>query len=127
LVGDPSGAPQPAVGGVAPDMSPPPSQTFSGTITVTHKRKRVVVDSIAPEDIRFSPAARDEDKASFLGFIKRVTSSDLVKLGLTPAEIDDRGSDRDLSVEAARRNEGVLEGMERCGEDDSERPFWLVV
>ena len=57
--------------------------TFSGTITITHKRKRVVVESIAPEDILFSPAARDEDKASFLGFIKRVTSSDLAKLGLT--------------------------------------------
>jgi hypothetical protein len=127
LVGDPSGAPQPAVGGVAPDMAPPPSQTFSGTITVTHKRKRVVVDSIAPEDIRFSPAARDEDKASYLGFIKRVTSSDLVKLGLTQEEIDDLSADRDLSDEAAQRNEGVLNDAERAGEGDSERPLWLVV
>jgi hypothetical protein len=101
--------------------------TFSGTITVTHKRKRVVVESIAPEDILFSPAARDEDKASFLGFTKRVTSSDLVKLGLTPDEIDDLSSDRDLSAEAAQRNEGVLDETERTGEDDSERPLWLVV
>jgi hypothetical protein len=31
----------------------------------------VVVESIAPEDIRFTPTARDEDKASYLGFIKR--------------------------------------------------------
>ena len=105
---------------------------FSGTITVTHKRKRVVVDSIAPEDIRFSPAARDEDKASYLGFIKRVTSSDLVKLGLTQEEIDDLNADRDLSDEAAQRNEGVLDDAERAGtlsngEGDSERPLWLVV
>lgn len=118
---------QPAIDGVAPDMLAPPSPIFSGVITVTHKRKRVVVDSIAPEDIRFSPAARDEDKASFLGFIKRVTSSDLVKLGLTQEEIDDLSTDKDLSDEAAQRNEGVLEDAERASEGDSERPLWLVV
>lgn len=132
LVGDSSDAPPPAIEGVVPDMLAPPSQTFSGTITVTHKRKRVVVDSIAPEDIRFSPAARDEDKASYLGFIKRVTSSDLVKLGLTQEEIDDLSADKDLSDEAAQRNEGVLDDAERAGplsngEGDSERPLWLVV
>ncbi len=118
---------QPAIDGATPDMLAPPSQTFSGVITVSHKRKRVVVDSIAPEDIRFSPAARDEDKASFLGFIKRVTSSDLVKLGLTQEEIDDLSTDKDLSDEAAQRNEGVLEDAERASEGDSERPLWLVV
>src|SRR6266545_315090 len=32
--------------------------TQSGTITVTHKRKRVVVDSIAPEDIRDRKSTR---------------------------------------------------------------------
>lgn len=103
------------------------SKTYSGTITLTHKRKRVVVESIAPEDIRFSPSARDEDKASFVGFIKRVTSSDLVKLGLTTDEINDLSSERDLSDEATQRNEGILEEVERTGEDDSERPLWLVV
>src|SRR4029453_4666225 len=108
-------------------VPPPANLTQSGTITVTHKRKRVVVDSIAPGDIRFSPAARDEDKASYLGFIKRVTSSDLVKLGLTQEEIDDLSADRDLSDEAAQRNEGVLNDAERAGEGDSERPLWLVV
>ena len=100
---------------------------FSGNITIVHKRKRVVVDSIAPEDIRFSPAARDEDKASFLGFIKRVTSSDLVKLGLTQEEIDDLSADKGLSDEAAQRNEGVLDDAARSGDGDSERPLWLVV
>jgi hypothetical protein len=109
---------------LAPDPFGP---TFTGTITVTCKRKRVAVDSIAPEDIRFSPAARDEDKASYLGFIKRVTSSDLVKLGLTQEEIDDLSADKDLSDEAAQRDEGVLDDAERSGEGDSERPLWLVV
>ena len=126
LTGDPPTPPAEASEGM------PSPGTFSGMITVTHKRKRVVVDSIAPEDIRFSPAARDEDKASYLGFIKRVTSSDLVKLGLTQEEIDDLSADRDLSDEAAQRNEGVLEDAERAGplsngEADSERPLWLVV
>ncbi len=111
---------------LAPDVGAP-LPTFSGTITITYKRKRVVVESIAPEDIRFSPVARDEDKSSFLGFIKRVTSSDLVKLGLTIEEISELGTDRDLTVEAAQRNEGFFEEAERSGQDDSERPFWVVV
>ena len=114
LVGDPPTPPAEASEGMRCPTCPPslPEEapgTFSGTITVTHKRKRVVVDSIAPEDIRFSPAARDEDEASFLGFIKRVTSSDLVKLGLTQEEIDDLSADKGLSDEAAQRNEGVLD------------------
>src|SRR5215213_4709874 len=63
-------------------------------VRITHPRSRVVVESIAPEDIRFSPAAREEDKASFLGFIRRASSSDLVRLGLTTDEIDDLRSER---------------------------------
>src|SRR5262249_48782737 len=62
--------------------------TYSGTITVTTRRQRVVVDNIAPEDILFTPTARDQDKASFLGFRKKVTASDLVEMGLSPAEVD---------------------------------------
>jgi hypothetical protein len=67
---------------------PPPAPSFSGTITITRKRKRVVADNIAPEDILFTPTARDQDKASFLGFRKRVTASDLVEMGLGQDEVD---------------------------------------
>lgn len=101
--------------------------TFSGTIVTTCRRKRVVVESIAPEDIRFSPAARDEDKASFLGFIKRVTASDLVKLGLAQAEIAGLATGREITPEETQRNDGALVEADRSGEDDSERPLWLVV
>ncbi|MPZ32038.1 MAG: hypothetical protein GEV13_13760 [Rhodospirillales bacterium] len=97
------------------------------TLTITHPRNRVVVESIAPEDIRFSPAAREEDKASFLGFIKRASSSDLVRLGLTTDEIDDLRSERDLSAEEAQRTEGLPDSDARSGDGDSERPLWLVV
>jgi hypothetical protein len=97
------------------------------TLTMTRPRKRVVVESIPPEDIRFSPAARDEDKASFLGFIKRASSSDLVRLGLTTDEIDDLRSERDLSAEEAQRTEGLPDSGARSGDGDSERPIWLVV
>jgi hypothetical protein len=105
---------------------------LSGTITLTHRRQRVVVENIAPEDIRFSPGARTEDKASFLGFIKRTTASELTKLGLTPEEIDDLNADRPPSTEEAQRNEGLVDGEQRSGQDrsgrpDSERPLWLVV
>ena len=98
------------------------------TITVTRPRNRVVVESIAPEDIRFSPAAREEDKASFLGFIRRASSSDLVRLGLTTDEIDDLRSERgQLSAEEAQRPDGVVDDDARSGDGDSERPIWLVV
>src|ERR1700730_13627818 len=76
---------------------PPPAPSFSGTITITRKRKRVVADNIAPEDILFTPTARDQDKASFLGFRKRATASDLVEMGLGQDEVDELRSDRDLS------------------------------
>ncbi len=102
--------------------------TFSGTISITRKRQRVVADNIAPEDILFTPSARDQDKASFLGFRKRVTASDLVEMGLSPDEVDELGSDRDLSPEEAQRNDGaLLNEAERGDLGDSERPLWLVV
>ena len=55
----------------APPALSPAEGSFSGTITITRKRKRVVADNIAPEDVLFTPTARDQDKASFLGFRKR--------------------------------------------------------
>ncbi len=107
---------------------PPPAPSFSGTITITRKSKRVVADNIAPEDILFTPTARDQDKASFLGFRKRVTASDLVEMGLSQDEVDELHSDRDLSPEDAQRNDSaILNEAERGDLGDSERPLWLVV
>ena len=107
---------------------PPPAPTYSGTITVTRRRKRVVADNIAPEDILFTPTARDQDKASFLGFRKRVTASDLVEMGLDQDDVDALRSDRDLSFEDSQRNDGaLLNDAERDVVGDSERPLWLVV
>jgi hypothetical protein len=96
-------------------------------LRISQSRKRVIVESIAPEDIRFSPAARNEDKASFLGFIKRTSSSELAELGLAADEIADLRSERGLSAEEAQRNDGVVEDDARTDDDDSERPIWLVV
>ena len=115
-----------------PPSAPPPLSpaegSFSGTITITRQRKRVVVDNIAPEDILFTPTARDQDKASFLGFRKRVTASDLVEMGLSQDEVDELGSDRDLSPEDMQRNDSATVGeAERSDIGDSERPLWLVV
>ena len=120
------GAPLPSRG--EGPFPPPSAPTFSGIIAITHKRKRVVADNIAPEDILFTPTARDQDKASFLGFRKRVTASDLVEMGLSQADVDELRSDRDLSPEEAQRNDGaVLNEAERGDLGDSERPLWLVV
>src|SRR5258708_2051861 len=116
------------VDGVTGLPPPPPAPTFSGTITITRRRKRVVADNIAPEDILFTPTARDQDKASFLGFRKRVTASDLVEMGLGQDEVDELRSDRDLSPEQAQRTaSAILNEAERGDLGDSERPLWLVV
>src|SRR6267154_1662367 len=121
-------APSVAVDRVTGLPLPPPAPSFSGTITITRKRKRVVADNIAPEDILFTPTARDQDKASFLGFRKRVTASDLVEMGLGQGEVDELRSDRDLSPEEAQRNDSaILNEAERGDLGDSERPLWLVV
>ena len=120
----PSVAPEGSEGGRREE----PTGAAPGILVLTHPRRRVVVESIAPEDIRFSPAAREEDKASFLGFIRRASSSDLVRLGLTTDEIDDLRSERGrLSDEEAQRTDGVAEDDARSGDGDSERPIWLVV
>src|SRR6266849_3358627 len=94
--------------GEGPFPLPDSAPTFSGTIIVTHWRKRVVADNIAPEDILFTPTARDQDKASFLGFRKRVTASDLIEMGLPPDDVDELRSDRDVSLEDSQRNDSAL-------------------
>ncbi|HEV3492636.1 MAG TPA: hypothetical protein VG224_18635, partial [Reyranella sp.] len=87
-----------------------------------------MADNIAPKDILFTPTARDQDKASFLGFRKRVTASDLVEMGLSQDEVDELRSDRDLSPEEAQRNDSaIVNDIERRDPGDSERPLWLVV
>lgn len=107
---------------------PPAPATFSGTITVTQKRQKVVAESIAPEDIRFTPTARYQDEASFLGFLRRTTASELVTLGLSQEDVDDLRSDKNDTVEEAQRNDNAVIGKEvRDIVGDSERPLWLVV
>jgi hypothetical protein len=101
--------------------------TFSGTITVARKRRRVVADNIAPEDILFTPTAREQDKASFLGFRKKVTASDLVEMGLQPDEVDELRSDRPLMPEEYERDPSAfLAFPTRDVIGDSERPLWIV-
>jgi hypothetical protein len=112
---------------ITPAIMPP--QTFSGTITFTRTVQKVAAASIAPEDIRFTPDARTQDEASFLGYVKRVTASDLVKLGMDPDEVDDLRSDREDTQEDDQRSGGAtsLYRDERDSPGDSERPLWLVV
>lgn len=128
--------PEQAMGMPGQMMAPPPVQTFSGTITITRKFKRVVVDTIAPEDIRFTPSARSEDKASFLGYVKRSTSSEIVQIlmdqGIAHDEalaiVDNMRSERPISTEEALRTDGaIVTEIERDTIGDSERPLWIVV
>lgn len=112
-----------------PDLPPslPDEQRLSGTIAITHRRWRVVVEGIAPEDIRFSPGARHEDKASFLGYVKRTTASELARLGLGKEEIEALTGHRPVSTDASEGHGNFVAGKERAGNGDSERPLWLCV
>lgn len=102
-----------------------PAQTFSGTMTIVRRTERVVVDNVAPEDLLISPAEiRDIDEASYVGYRKQVTASDLRVLGLSQEEIDGLAADRNLTVEEEQRQDGMANQNPR---KDSERRLWLVV
>lgn len=103
--------------------------TLSGTITVTRKKKRVLVEAIAPDDLLFTPTARDQDKASFLGYLKKTTAGELADMGLSAEDIDDIQSERPESPEESQRNDSASStaAPERNQKGDSERPLWLVV
>ena len=108
------------------EMLPPEMQpTFSGTIKTIRRRKRVVVDNVAPEDLLVSPGTvRDIDYASYAGYRKEVTASDLAKLGMTQDQIDQLSDNRTASPEEDQRQQGQS-GFSR--RDDSEKRYWLVV
>jgi len=108
-----------------PMLMPEPQPTFSGTIRTIRRKKRVVVDNVAPEDLLISPGTvRDIDQASYAGYRKEVTASDLAKLGLTQDQIDQLSDDRTASPEEDQRQQGQS-GLSR--RDDSEKRYWLVV
>lgn len=119
--------PAPPVTDVDPSTGQPivPAETYSGTITVKRTKKRVVVDNVAPEDILFTPSIRDIDGASYAGYRKQVTASDLRKMGMEQEEIDQLSSDRPRSSEEDQRQDGQVSSTR--GRKDSERKLWLVV
>lgn len=103
----------------------PLQETFSGSITVKSTKKRVIVDKVAPEDVLFTPNVRDIDQASFAGYRKQVSSSDLRKLGMSQEEINELASERPRSMEEDQRQDGLDSTTK--GRKDSERRLWLVV
>jgi len=102
--------------------------TFSGSIILRRKLKKVRVDNIAPEDGLVSPTARHIDSASFVGYRKSVTASDLRLMGLDQDAIDDLSSDDLYTVEQSQRQPDVIQAASgRDTIDDSERTLWIVV
>lgn len=111
-----------------PGAAMPMLPTFSGAITVRRTVKKVRVDNIAPEDGLVSPTARHIDSASFVGYRKEVTASDLRLMGLDQDRIDDLSSDDLYTVEQAQRQPDVIQAASgRDTLDDSERTLWVVV
>ncbi|HEY6983861.1 portal protein [Reyranella sp.] len=89
---------------------------YSGTITIRRRVKKVRVDNIAAEDGLVSSTVRHIDEASFVGYRKEVTASELRLMGLDPQTIDDLSSDDfDAAAPAGRPR------------NDSERTLWVVV
>ena len=108
-----------------PMLMPEPAPTFSGTLRRTRTKKRVVVDNVAPEDLLISPAnVRDIDQASYAGYRKQVTASDLRRLGLSEDDIDGLSANHTGSPEEDQRQGGMNYAPPR---KDSERRLWLVV
>lgn len=102
-----------------------PVEIYSGTVAVTRKKKRVIPDNVAPEDLLVSPSdVRDIDEASFAGYRKEVTASDLRVLGLTQEQIDGLSADRRSSPEEDQRQGGLSFNDTR---KDDQRRLWLVV
>jgi hypothetical protein len=111
---------------VDPTTGMPAPQTFSGVLNYVCKKKCVVVDNIAEEDILIAPPdARDIDSASFAGYRKEVTASALRMLGMEQEDIDELSSERAQSSEEWSR-QGGDPGI-TSERKDSERKFWLVV
>ena len=112
--------------GDPPPMGQPPM--FSGTVTVRRKVKKVRLDSVAPEDGLISPMARTIDEASFVGYRKRVTASDLRVLRVSQDDIDEMAPGEIYTAEQAQRQPDVVQAAdERDNLDDSERKLWVVV
>lgn len=102
--------------------------TFSGTVRVTRKIKKVVIENIAPEDGLATPTARHIDGASYTGYRKKTTASELRTLGLKQDEIDELSGYYSPSPEATdRQPDALLNSDTRSNKDDSERQLWLVV
>ena len=119
---------------VATDIDPvtgealPVVPTLSGTVSIIRKLKRAVCEAIAPEDIIATWTARDQDKASLLGFCKKITAGELVKMGLSQDDIDDLRAERPESPEQDQRTDSATStGIVRDGKGDSERQLWIVV
>ncbi len=101
---------------------------YSGAIMVRRTVRKVRVDNIAPEDGLVSRTARHIDQASFVGYRKKVTASDLRLLGLDQETIDNLSSDDLHTVEQAERQPDVIQAASgRDMLDDSERTLWIVV
>lgn len=101
----------------------PMTGLMSGTISYKCKKNRVVVDNVAPEDFLCTPRARDIDAASFKGYRKEVTASELRIMGVSQDDIDELSSDRPPSVEDDQRQNGIAV-EDRKG---SERVLYVVV
>lgn len=102
--------------------------TFSGVVTVRRKVKKVVIENIAPEDGLVTPTARHIDGASYSGYRKKTTASELRTLGLSQDEIDELSSYYTPSPEATdRQPDALLNNDTRSNKEDSERQLWLIV
>jgi hypothetical protein len=124
---------------LTPDEQPPPPPgmegmmpampaTFSGTASGKRTVKKVIIDNVAPEDIRFTPTARSQDGCSYIGYLRRSTASQLIKMGLSEEEVADLRTDRTVSAEDTQRNNSaILTNSDRDSRGDSERKLWLVV
>ena len=106
----------------------PATGFYTGTVATVTKKKKVVISCIAPEHILFTPSATSRGAASFSGYLKPASASELRMMDVPQDQIDELQSDKTPDVEENQRNpDALVNERGRTDRRDSERRFWIVV
>lgn len=96
--------------------SPGPPQmvsVFDVKLRITGKRKRIIVECIAPEELRIAAGTRgtDLDRCPFVAHVTERSRSDLIKEGLDPAIVNaaQPGRPQWLELDALARDQSIDE------------------
>ena len=100
--------------------------TVNVRVEIETKKKRVVVDNIAPEELLVSPAARSLNEAAFVGHRTKTTAGALRARGVPEDVIEQLKGERPNSAEVVQREATAFIGRDVGRENPAEREIWIV-